>query len=113
MFAVPGDAQDFHQFAAFVEQQAITLRHPDRQTPGLHQRQADLQQADAEQFALDLACGLAFMDDLQFPFPEQPWVSQGQRPERRQEQQAAQWMSCHSRARRLAKNHWPVAWRAG
>ncbi len=89
VLAVPGDAQNLHQLAAFIEQQAITLRHPDRQAPGLCQRQADFHQADAEQFALNLARGLAFVDDPQFPLSQQPRVSQGQWPERREKQQAA------------------------
>ncbi|MNP09619.1 hypothetical protein D3C76_1017320 [compost metagenome] len=89
VLAVPGDAQDLHQLAAFIEQQAITLRNPDGQAPRLHQRQADFQQADAEQLALYLARGLAFVGDPQLPLPEQSRMSQGQGPEWRQEQQAA------------------------
>ncbi|MNN36392.1 hypothetical protein D3C81_1502870 [compost metagenome] len=88
MLAVTGDAQDFHQFALFSEQQSIALLHPDRQAPDLHQCLADVQQAHTKQLLFDFTCRLTFMDDPQFPVFEQFWMGQRQRPQGRKKQQA-------------------------
>ncbi|MNP16107.1 hypothetical protein D3C76_1084870 [compost metagenome] len=89
MFAVAGNAQHFHQFPLLGEQQSIALLHPDRQVPEIHQGLADFQQARAKQLLFDCARRLAFMNDPQLPVFEQLRMRHGQRPQRRQEQQAA------------------------
>jgi hypothetical protein len=82
MLAVAGNAQDFDQFPLFGEQQFIALLHPDRQVPGLHQGQADFQQARTKQLLFDCARRLAFMDNPQLPFFEQLRMRQCQGPQR-------------------------------
>ena len=114
MLAVAGNAQDFHQFPLLGEQQSIALLHPDRQAPDVHQGLADVQQAYAKQLLFDFARRLAFMNDPQLPVFEQLRMSQGQRPQRRQKQQAAP-VDVLPQARQATgkKTVGLLAWRAG
>ena len=75
-----GDAQHLRQLFAFVHQQAVPLGHPLGQPPVLGHGLAQLHDAHAEQFLLDLAGVLPLVDNAQLPGVEQLGVGQGQWP---------------------------------
>ncbi|EJT84778.1 hypothetical protein PPS11_17720 [Pseudomonas putida S11] len=86
---VAGDTEHLGQLFALFQQQAVTLGHPLWQAPVLRHGLAQLHDAHAKQFFLDMGGVFALVDNPQLPGIEQLGVGQRQRPEWRQEQQAA------------------------